>query len=253
MKSLRVALVLLILWESGVRVLQLPEFLLPAPSRVVWRLFIEIAQPYMLDHIRVTLFVSIHGLLQGAFIGVGFGWIFFHVPALKANFAWILTSSQAIPVIALAPLLLIWLPDTYWARVWVATIITFFPVYSATYTALTRIPVELREVAAIFGASRGQTVLLLEGVQAAPVVLSGMRTSMALATTGAVVGEFLGGRDGLGALINIARGLFDTTLVFVSIILLIVITLFFRFFLDFCIHFLTRHADGSDNSPTTVA
>lgn len=252
MKSARMALLLLIIWESAVSLLRIPEFLLPSPSTIALRIFAEIPQPYMHVHIVQTFAVSVHGLLQGVLIGVVCGWAFFHFVVLRENLSWLLMSSQAVPVIALAPLFLIWIPETYWARVWVATIITFFPIYSATYTALSRIPVEQREVARIFGASRWQTLLFLESVQALPVILSGVRTSIALATTGAVVGEFLGGRDGLGALINIARGLFDTTLVFVAISLLIVITLILRYFLLFLTNKATNFADGERNSATVT-
>jgi NitT/TauT family transport system permease protein len=244
MKSVRTGVGLLILWELVVYLLQMPEFLLPAPHVIMQRLFNELTLPYMHAHITVTLLVSLQGLFQGALLGVITGWVFYHNPFIRDHLAWIAMGSQAIPVIALAPLLLIWIPETYWARVCVATIITFFPIYAATYTALHRIPTELREVARLFGATRLQTFVYLESIQAAPVVLSGIQTSMALATTGAVVGEFLGGRDGLGALINVARGLFDTTLVFVSITLLVVITIIFHFVLKNLVTKIYAIADG---------
>ncbi|MFN5060686.1 MAG: ABC transporter permease [Chloroflexota bacterium] len=246
MKSVRTAVLLLILWELAVFLFQLPEFLLPAPHRIIQRLLNELTQPYLQAHIAVTLLVSLHGLLLGAMIGVTVGWIFYHDPFIRDHLAWLAMGSQAIPVIALAPLFLIWIPETYWARVWVATIITFFPIYAATYTALDRIAPELREVARLYGASRVQTFIYLESVQAAPVILSGIQTSMALATTGAVVGEFLGGRDGLGALINVARGLFDTTLVFVSITLLVVITTVFHLIIKHLATKIYAIADGQD-------
>lgn len=244
MKPLRTALLLLLIWEFAVYFMRIPEFLLPAPHVILLRLYQELQQSYMHNHIMVTTLVSVHGLLQGSVIGVALGWMFYHLTTVRQHFAWLVMSSQAVPVIALAPLFLIWIPETYWARVWVATIITFFPIYSATYTALERIPVELREVARLYGANRWQVIVLLESIQSAPVVMSGMRTSMALATTGAVVGEFLGGRDGLGALINIARGLFDTTLVFVSIVILVVITLIFHLLITKLTMHIEKTADG---------
>jgi NitT/TauT family transport system permease protein len=244
MKSVRTAFLLLGLWELAVALLQIPEFLLPAPHHVIQRMIVELTQPYMHTHIIVTLLVSLHGLFQGALFGIVIGWSFYHHPIMRHHLAWLAMGSQAIPVIALAPLFLIWIPETYWARVWVATIITFFPIYAATYTALSRIAPELREVARLYGASRWQTLVYLECLQAAPIVLSGLQTSMALATTGAVVGEFLGGRDGLGALINVARGLFDTTLVFVSITLLVVITVIFHYFIKSITNKVHAIADG---------
>lgn len=239
-------MVIFVCWEIVVIVWRIPEFLLPAPHFILQRLIRELPQPYLISHIWITFVVSLHGLLQGIGIGVAVGWIFFHNAFIRQYLSWIVMGSQAVPVIALAPLFLIWIPESYWARVWVATIITFFPMYAATYTGLTRIAVELREVAQLYGASRWQTLLSLERYQAAPVIMAGMRTSMALATTGAVVGEFLGGRDGLGALINIARGLFDTTLVFVSITLLVVITLIFHVIIGHISKRVNTIADGTD-------
>jgi NitT/TauT family transport system permease protein len=246
MKSVRTAFVLLACWEIAVYLGRIPEFLLPAPHLILQRIFAELQQPYMHAHIWITFQVSLHGLLQGAVIGILMGWVFYQSPFIRDHLSWLVMGSQAVPVIALAPLFLIWIPDTYWARVWVATIITFFPIYAATYTGLKRIAPELREVARLYGASRWQTLLSLERFQAAPVILSGMRTSMALATTGAVVGEFLGGRDGLGALINIARGLFDTTLVFVSITILVVITMLFHIIIKKITQKVDAIADGAN-------
>lgn len=105
--------------------------------------------------------------------------------------------------------------------------ITFFPLYAATITALQRIPRELREVASLEGYTRLRAVYAYEAALAFPVIVAGLRTSMVLATTGAVVGEYLGGRYGLGALLNVARGLFDTPLMFVAVTVLIVITMCF--------------------------
>lgn len=245
MKSLRSALLLIVIWELFVYFGQIPEFLLPAPHHIATRLWLELHEPYMHQHVIITTLVSLHGLLFGAIIGITTGWLFYHATSIRHQFSWLVMGSQAVPVIALAPLFLIWIPETYWARVAVATIITFFPIYSATFTALERIPIELREVSRLYGASRWQLIIYLEVIQAAPVIISGMRTSMALATTGAVVGEFLGGRDGLGALINIARGLFDTTLVFVAITILVFITLIFHICVSKIGHRIQKIADGT--------
>ena len=95
----------------------------------------------------------------------------------------------------------------------------------STIIALRTIPRELREMAAISGANQWQILFQVEFPLALPVLLGGVRTSLSLATTGAVVGEFVAGREGLGALINIARGLFDTPLIFVALIMLAAITL----------------------------
>lgn len=212
-------------WELLVQSLQIPRYLLPAPSVIALRIVSELNTPQLWHHIHATSSVALTGVLIACVLGSLFGWLLYQFPLLHAGLNWLLTASQSIPILAIAPLILIWINDVFWARTVVAVLITFFPVFSATYTGLQLIAPDLREVAVLYGATRAQRVWFIEFPLTLPVMFSGLRTSVVLATTGAVVGEYLGGRDGLGALINIARGLFDTTLVFVAIVWLIAITL----------------------------
>jgi NitT/TauT family transport system permease protein len=105
--------------------------------------------------------------------------------------------------------------------------VVFFPIYSSMIAAVRGVPRELYEVAKVEGARRRQIVRYVEIPLALPTLFSGIRTSLALATTGAVVAEFVGTRYGLGAMINIARGLLDVPLLFVAITCLIGITILF--------------------------
>ncbi|NBU64583.1 MAG: ABC transporter permease [Chloroflexia bacterium] len=214
-----------IAWEVLVQSLQIPRYLLPSPSDIVVRAVIELQSPQIWHHIAATTSVALLGVVMAYILGACLGWIVYQFPYVDAALQWFFTASQSIPILAIAPLILIWVNDVFWARTVVATLITFFPVFSATYTGLNLIQLDLREVAVLFGATRGQQLWFIELPLALPVMFSGLRTSIVLATTGAVVGEYLGGRDGLGALINIARGLFDTPLVFLAIFCLIIITL----------------------------
>ncbi|MCX6016737.1 MAG: ABC transporter permease [Chloroflexales bacterium] len=214
-----------IAWELLVDTLQIPRYLLPAPSVIALRFFSELQTPQLWHHLQATSSVAFTGVIVAYVLGSLIGWLFYQFPHIKAGLNWFLSASQSIPILAIAPLILIWINDSFWARAVVAIVITFFPVFSATYTGLQLIQLDLREVAVLYGASRIQRLWYVELPLTLPVMFSGLRTSVVLATTGAVVGEYLGGRDGLGALINIARGLFDTPLVFVAIACLIIITL----------------------------
>lgn len=214
-----------ITWELLVRSLQIPRYLLPAPSVIALRFVSEFHSPQLWHHLHATITVALTGVIIAYLLGAFVGWVFYQFPHIQAGLNWFLTASQSIPILAIAPLILIWINDVFWARTVVAIVITFFPVFSATYTGLQLIQPDLREVAVLFGATRIQRVWFIELPLTLPVMFSGLRTSIVLATTGAVVGEYLGGRDGLGALINIARGLFDTPLVFVAIVWLITISL----------------------------
>jgi NitT/TauT family transport system permease protein len=127
----------------------------------------------------------------------------------------------------MAPLIILWVGTGTEARVLVAALVTFFPILSATVAGLRAVPRELIEMAHISGATRLQLLRLVELPLALPGIFVGVKAGLALATTGAVVGEFVGGRDGLGALINIARGLFDTPLMFAALVVLATVTLLF--------------------------
>jgi NitT/TauT family transport system permease protein len=192
---------------------------------VLLRLSQELVTTMLWNHMLTTAWVAMTGVSVAILLGVTCGWLFYHHGRMAQLFQWMLTASQSLPVVAVAPLILLWIPHPFWARTTVATIITIYPVFAATYTALQVIPRELREVAHLNGASRLALLRYVEFPLALPVMLSGIQTSVVLALTGAVVGEYLGGRDGLGALINIARGLFDTTLVFVALVVLVAMTL----------------------------
>jgi NitT/TauT family transport system permease protein len=220
---------LLSTWEGACLFFAIPRYLLPAPHEVLVRLFFEIHTFLMWQHIWATFSVALVGMCIALCMGIAFGWASFHSKFFQDATQWVVISTQAVPVIAIAPLFFLWVQSEYWSRVMVTVVITFFPLYSATYTSLQRIPRELREVASLEGYTRRQAWQTYEAALAAPVIFAGVRTSMVLATTGAVVGEYLGGRYGLGALINIARGMFDTTLVFVAIVILITMTLSFSY------------------------
>ena len=229
-----ISIVLFVLsWELLVALAIWPTYVLPAPSHVILRLWHELHRITIWRHLWATTTVALVGLVLAVCIGTTSAWIFAHQQRWYDLFNWLFTMSQSLPVVAIAPLILLWIHSPFWARVTIAVIITMYPTFAATYSALRLIPHELREVALLNGATRWQMLRFVEVPLALPVVLTGVQTSVVLAMTGAVVGEYLGGRDGLGALINIARSMFDATLVFVALTLLVIITL--------CIHAIFQH------------
>ncbi|MEY2844531.1 MAG: hypothetical protein RL076_77 [Chloroflexota bacterium] len=215
----------LLCWEAFVSANVVPQFLLPAPTHIGMRMGEEFQTLTLWRHIWATITVATVGLCAAVSIGTVTAWLFYHSKRLYEMFNWVFTMSQSLPVVAIAPLILLWIQSPFWARVSIATVITMYPTFAATYRALQLIPRELREIALLNGASRAQMLRYVEFPLALPVVVAGVQTSVVLAMTGAVVGEYLGGRDGLGALINIARAMFDATLVFVALTVLVTMTL----------------------------
>jgi len=218
---------LLALWQIVVSAGGYRAFILPAPRLVLERLVAAATSGLLWQHSSATLVEALGGFGIALALGLSLGYVLAHTPWLERAMAPILAASQAVPVVAVAPLIILWVGPGLQSKLLVAALITFLPILLSTVIALRGIPRELREMALISGASRWQMMRYVEGYLALPVIFGGVRTGLALATTGAVVGEFVAGRDGLGALINIARGLFDTPLIFVALLTLAAITLGF--------------------------
>jgi len=134
-------------------------------------------------------------------------------------------ASQAIPVVALAPLLLIWFGPGLLTKVLVCALIVFFPVLINVIVGVRSVEPDLRDLMRSLQATRWQIFTKLEIPAALPVLLGGLKIGATLSVIGAVVGEFLGTNEGLGYLINEGRGLYDTSKMFVGLFGLIALAL----------------------------
>jgi NitT/TauT family transport system permease protein len=226
--GLALSLVLLVVaWKALVVIRDYPPFILPAPDAVLRLLIEELMGGTVRHHAAITLIEALGGFGLALVISLALGYLLAHAPRLERVLAPQLAATQAIPVVAVAPLIILWVGTDIRAKILVAAMVTFFPILSSTIVALRGVPRELLEMARISGANRWQTLRYVELPLALPGIFGGVKAGLALATTGAVVGEFVSGRDGLGALINISRGLFNTPLMFVALIVLAAITLMF--------------------------
>ncbi len=216
-------LALLALWQTVVNVSGYPAFILPSPALVASRFGQALSSGLLWQHTAATLSAALGGFALALLVALVLGYILAQIRWLEQALAPVLAASQAIPVVAVAPLIILWFGAGLTSKIMVAALITFLPILINTIVAIRSIPRELIEMAHISGANRWQLLRYVEAPLA--VLFGGVRTGLALATTGAVVGEFVAGRTGLGALINIARGLFDTPLIFVALTTLALITL----------------------------
>jgi len=134
-------------------------------------------------------------------------------------------ASQAIPVVAIAPLLVIWFGPGLFSKILICSLTVFFPVLVNTMIGFRAVPENLRDLMRSLRATRWQKLRLLEIPAALPVLFGGLRIGATLSVIGAVVGEFVGSDRGLGFLINVGRGQYDTALVFVAVFSLILMAL----------------------------
>ena len=214
-------LVLLLLWQLLVTLTDYPSFILPGPGDVAAAFARLVADGRLLRHSLVTLSEVIPGLLLGALVAMPLGYVLTKSPLAERLLSPYLIASQAIPVIAIAPLLTIWVQSWYWSRVLVAALTVFFPILINSIAGLRSVPREFYDLMHSLRATRGQTFRKLEWPAALPTVLAGLKVGATLAVIGALVGEFVQPKSqGLGYLLVTARYQFKTDEVFVVLLTL---------------------------------
>ena len=212
-------------WQLIVYFTDLPAFILPSPLDVGTRFARTLADGSLLRHTSVTLVEVLLGLLTGTAAATVLGYLLAKSRLFERILAPYLVASQAVPVVAIAPLLVIWFGPGIFSKVLICALIVFFPVLVNTVVGVRAVPSALRDLMRSLRATRWQTLRHLEIPAALPVFLGGLRIGAALSVIGAVVGEFIGADKGLGFLINVGRGQYDTALVFVAIFALILLAL----------------------------
>ncbi len=217
---------LLLVWHLVATFGGYDSFILPGPVDVFRQLKLVLADGRLARHTIVTVGEIIPGLLIGCLVAMPLGYLLAKSPLADRLISPYLIASQAIPVIALAPLLTIWVQSTYWSRVLVAVLVVFFPIAINTIAGMRSVPGELYDLMFSLHASRWQIIRKLEWPAALPVVLAGLKVGATLAVIGTLVGEFVQPKSqGLGYLLITARYQFKTDLVFVVLLTLAAIAL----------------------------
>jgi NitT/TauT family transport system permease protein len=215
----------LFLWDALVRWRDYPTFILPAPA-VVWERFLRtLADGSLLTHTSTTLMEILGGLLLGVTFATLLGYLLAKSPLLDQLVSPYVVALQAFPVVALAPLLVIWIHHPMIRTMLIAALVLFFPVLVNIIVGLRSVEPELVAMMRSLQANRWQNFVKLEAPSALPVFLGALKIGATLAVIGAVIGEFVGSDRGLGFLINLAQGLLDTPLLFVALFTLVVIAL----------------------------
>ncbi|GAB4562916.1 MAG: ABC transporter permease [Anaerolineae bacterium] len=213
------------LWELIVRLGDYPPFILPAPGRV-WAKFLIVASDGTLwHHMQFTLLEIAAGLALGLSTATVIGYGLAKSTFLERLLSPYIVASQSIPVVAIAPLLLIWFGFGLLPKVLICALTIFFPMLVNTIVGIRSVEPDLIALMRSLRASRWQMFKYLEVPAALPVLFGGLKVAVTLAVIGAVVGEFVGSDRGLGFLLNLARGILDTPLLFVALFTLVFIAL----------------------------
>ena len=218
-------LVLIVLWQAAANYTNIPEFILPSPGAVWTRFLRSLEDGSLARHTWATLVEVLGGLAIGILAAALLGYLIAKSKFAEKILTPYIVASQSIPVVAIAPLLIIWFGSGQISKILISAVIVFFPVLINTIMAVRSVPEDLQDLMRSLKASRWQIFLKLEAPSAMPVLLGGLKIGATLSVIGALVGEFVAADKGLGFLLNVSRGLYDTAMVFVTVITLIAMTL----------------------------
>ncbi len=215
----------LLAWHLLARYSGLPNFILPSPLSVWSRFLRAVGDGSLLYHTAITLLEIVLGLLAGVLFATLVGYILAKSRSLERILSPYLVASQAIPVVAIAPLLVIWLGDGILSKVVICALIVFFPVLVNTIVGIRAVPISLYDLMNSLHASRAQILWKVEVPASLPVFLGGLRIGATLSVIGAIVGELVDAEEGLGFLLQLGDFQYDTPMVFVAVFTLIALAL----------------------------
>jgi len=211
------------LWELLCRILAVPDFILPTPLQI---LHVAVVQaPVLLPHAAVTALEIILGIVLSLLIAVPLATVMFVHPSLEKALSPFMVVSQAIPVFALAPLLVIWLGYGIASKVLMAAIIIFFPITVSLLEGYKNCEQEYVVLFRLMGARFWETMRLLHWPWALPFFFAGLKVGVTVATIGAVIGEWVGAQQGLGYVMIQANARLSVDMVFAAILWLSVMGL----------------------------
>ena len=217
-----IALVLLlIVWEGAVRLFGIPAFLLPPPSALANTLVQQAG--FFVPYATATIVATVGGFALAMIFGVLLAVVMVWSRTIEEAAYPLIVLTQVMPKIAIAPLLVIYLGFGTAPKIFLAFLVSFFPVVINTTLGLKSVSVELLELLATFRASKWQVLVKVRLWRAIPFIVEGAKIAITLAVIGAIIGEFQAGNDGLGYLIISAASNLNTTLGFSALIILIAI------------------------------
>lgn len=216
-----VLIVVFLVWETSVRALEVSPLVLPPPTMVFDSLGDVLLTPSTWGHFQVTVTEIVLGFTFGVSAGIIVGVLLGKFPLLEASFRPLIIALEVIPKVALIPLFVIWFGFGMTSKVIIAALLAFFPVMLNVLLGVRSVEQGHREVMKSINASRSQTFRFLEVRSMMPYVFAGMETAIVLAVIGAIVGEYMGGNEGLGYMITRTLNDLNAPELFAVILLLV--------------------------------
>jgi len=214
--SLLIAITLLAVWELACKGFDVPDFILPTPSRILTVAVFQAST--LLPHAGITALEVLIGIMISLMVAVPLSIVMFAHPSVENALAPFLVASQAVPVFAIAPLLVVWLGYGIASKVLMAAVIIFFPITVNLLEGFKSCDHEFRKLFQLMGAGFWKTLRLLYWPWALPHFFAGLKVGVSVATIGAVIGEWVGAQQGLGYLMIQANARLNVDMVFAAIL-----------------------------------
>lgn len=224
-RPILVLLLLFSLWEGIVRLIEAPSWLVPAPSLIFQEAYNGWSQ--FVPHLLSTTSLSLYGFAIGASVGLAVAFCLHMLPVVRELVYPLLILSQNVPVIVLAPLLVIWFGFGILPKIIVITLVCFFPITVAALDGFRQTPADLKHYMKMAGANRHQLFWKLELPSALPSIFSGIKISATYSVMGAVISEWVGAKMGVGVYMTLASSSFRSDRVFVAIFSIMLLSLLF--------------------------
>jgi NitT/TauT family transport system permease protein len=213
-------LLLLLAWELAVHALDIPDFILPPPSAIGVALYYGLMSGLFVKHFLVTAYETLAGFLIAAALGISLGAVVAQFRLVERTIYPWLVALQTLPKIAIAPLIIIWAGYGIQSKIVIVTLVALFPVLVNTIIGLKTCDQGKLDLMRALDATSWETFRLVRLPNALPFVFAGLNVAVVLAILGAIVGEFVGSKAGLGNLILESNFQFNVAQVFAVLVLL---------------------------------
>ncbi|NUT29086.1 MAG: ABC transporter permease [Streptomyces sp.] len=220
-------------WEFAVPALGVDDYVLPRPSQILLALRTLLSDPLFWGHLRVTVLESLYGFLLGVGAAVVLGTVIAQVRLVERALMPYVVAFQTVPKVALAPLFVVWFGFGMTSKVVMAAVISFFPMLVNVIEGLRSADADRIQMLTVFGASRFQVFRMVRLPSALPFVFAGLDIGIVFSILGAVVGEFIGAKEGLGYLLLQTNYNFDIAAMFAVLAVLSVLGLIAHFIIRF--------------------
>ncbi len=214
---------LLVLWEAVVQINDIPLYVLPAPSQVIKALISE--GPGLVRHAQVTVGEALSGMAIALILALTLGIAMDAFPAVKSGIYPILVVTQTVPMIVLAPILIIYMGFGTAPKILTVVLMCFFPVAVSFTDAMGQMNEEYVQLVRSFGAGRWKAYCLVKIPAAVPGLISGLKVAATYSISGAVVGEWIGAQSGLGYYLLRVKNGYMLDKVFACVLVIVALSL----------------------------